>query len=265
VDFSNSRRAQFRKIYPNATNGQLSSILAKEWKEASSDVKAEYIEREARLREQYKIDLAAWEAANKGNVEGGSAEGDDDDGDDDDDNQEEEEDRKPRAIDRKSKRHEQESIDIDESRKAARSEITLPAGGASRQHPAGRDSRFLDSWQVPGSSHQQQLAVSKYARLPGSHEEQEATSVDQQQVLEPLISTDIGGFLAAAAALSASSEDGSSPTGATRQAPPHPTTTTDATSPSSAMGMNNAGVREVVSQLPHESVNDADLPKTPSD
>jgi HMG (high mobility group) box len=65
-DFGNARRAQFRNMHPNATNGEISSMLAKIWKEAPHEVKKEYIEREARLREQYKRDIAAWMEANKG-------------------------------------------------------------------------------------------------------------------------------------------------------------------------------------------------------
>jgi HMG (high mobility group) box len=235
VDFSNSRRAQFRKTYPNATNGEISSILAKVWKEAPPEAKTEYIEREARLREQYKRDLAAWEEAKTGDIEGGAGEGDDDDEDQDDDvdndDNQEEDDRKPSAIELLTMRHYQASTEIDESSKADRSEITAPAG----PQPLAR--------------------VSNYARLPTSQQQREEEEEEEEnnQGLVPMISTDIGGFLAAAAALSASSEDGSPPI---RQAVP----------PGAASALDmSASVIDVVAQLPNEHLKDTDLPETPSD
>ena len=55
--YSNKRRAALKRMYPEASNGDLSKMLSKAWKEAPPDVKAEYIEEEARLRAQYNIDM----------------------------------------------------------------------------------------------------------------------------------------------------------------------------------------------------------------
>lgn len=58
--FSNQRRAALKRKNPDATNADLSKMLSVAWKEASPEFKAEYVEEEARLREQYKIDIVAW-------------------------------------------------------------------------------------------------------------------------------------------------------------------------------------------------------------
>lgn len=58
--FSNQRRAALKRTTPDATNSDLSKMLSVAWKEASPEFKSEYIEQEARLRAQYKINILAW-------------------------------------------------------------------------------------------------------------------------------------------------------------------------------------------------------------
>ena len=58
--YSNKRRAALKRLYPSATNAELSKMLSKAWKEASPDVKGEYLEEEARLRAQYNIAMIPW-------------------------------------------------------------------------------------------------------------------------------------------------------------------------------------------------------------
>jgi len=58
--FSNKRRAPLKREHPNATNADLSKMLSKVWKAAEPDFKATYIEEEAKLRAQYKINIVAW-------------------------------------------------------------------------------------------------------------------------------------------------------------------------------------------------------------
>lgn len=63
--FSNQRRAALKTKYPNASNADLSKMLAKTWKEAPLEVKNVYIEEEARLRAQYIVDIAPWKNKKK--------------------------------------------------------------------------------------------------------------------------------------------------------------------------------------------------------
>ncbi|GAX21671.1 hypothetical protein FisN_29Hh110 [Fistulifera solaris] len=58
--FSNQRRAALKRKNPDATNADLSKMLSVAWKEATDEFKAEFVEEEARLRAQYKIDILAW-------------------------------------------------------------------------------------------------------------------------------------------------------------------------------------------------------------
>ena len=60
LSYSNSKRAALRKTNPYLTNGDMSKMLAKMWREAPDEEKREHIEREERLREIYLKDMAAW-------------------------------------------------------------------------------------------------------------------------------------------------------------------------------------------------------------
>eukprot|EP00568_Trieres_chinensis_P020060 CAMPEP_0183329062 /NCGR_PEP_ID=MMETSP0160_2-20130417/84599_1 /TAXON_ID=2839 ORGANISM="Odontella Sinensis, Strain Grunow 1884" /NCGR_SAMPLE_ID=MMETSP0160_2 /ASSEMBLY_ACC=CAM_ASM_000250 /LENGTH=513 /DNA_ID=CAMNT_0025497239 /DNA_START=75 /DNA_END=1617 /DNA_ORIENTATION=- len=65
LSFSNAKRAQLKSEHPGMTNIEASKILAKMWKEASDEEKREYIEREAELREIYKVEIAKWREQKK--------------------------------------------------------------------------------------------------------------------------------------------------------------------------------------------------------
>ena len=58
--YSNKRRAALKRLYPDATNAELSKMLSKAWREADPAIKAEYIEEEARLRAEYNIAMMPW-------------------------------------------------------------------------------------------------------------------------------------------------------------------------------------------------------------
>ena len=58
LSFSNTKRAEVKKQNPGMTNTDASKLLAKMWKEAPKEEKQSHIEREAKLREQYKKDMA---------------------------------------------------------------------------------------------------------------------------------------------------------------------------------------------------------------
>jgi len=60
LSFANSKRATIRSVHPKATNGEISKILATMWREAPQEVRQPYIDVEARLRDIYKVDIAAW-------------------------------------------------------------------------------------------------------------------------------------------------------------------------------------------------------------
>lgn len=59
LSFSNKNRLLVRQKYPNASNGQISRILASMWREAPEAVKAPFLEEETRLRQEYKDLIAA--------------------------------------------------------------------------------------------------------------------------------------------------------------------------------------------------------------
>jgi HMG (high mobility group) box len=246
-DFSNSRRAQFRKMHPIATNGEISSILAKVWKEAPHEVKREYIEREARLRDQYKRDIAAWTEASKGG--GGPVE--DEDHEESErpvivkrENDDPENDQKPPAVEGNSNVQDQE---------------TLPTNGTRHMEQFSdghRAARLGDFEQHNYSSRHHRSSNYAAAAIRGNKKEisEDSYSSDEKS-LAPLTSTDIGGFLAAAAMLDAPDNNA------------RKTQTQQHTQPNAgslAARTMQSNVRKVVSQLPPESIRDDDLPKISS-
>jgi hypothetical protein len=58
--FSNKRRAETKRLHPRASNAEVSKMLSTQWKEIDPKVKASYVDEEAALRTQYKIDIAEW-------------------------------------------------------------------------------------------------------------------------------------------------------------------------------------------------------------
>ena len=58
--YSNQRRAYLRRQHRGISNGDLSKMLSKMWKEESLAVKEPYLEKAERLLRQYKLDIASW-------------------------------------------------------------------------------------------------------------------------------------------------------------------------------------------------------------
>jgi len=60
LSYSNSKRAEIKRQIPGISNAEASKLLAKMWREAPDEEKREHIEREERLREVYKVEIAQW-------------------------------------------------------------------------------------------------------------------------------------------------------------------------------------------------------------
>jgi len=60
LSFSNSKRASTKQQYPEKTNAEISRILAEMWKDAPEEERQVHIEKEAILREEYKVAMAEW-------------------------------------------------------------------------------------------------------------------------------------------------------------------------------------------------------------
>ena len=60
--WSNKKRANLKKKLPNATNSEISKLLAKKWKELAPEAKVKYQENESQLRKKYKEEMATWKA-----------------------------------------------------------------------------------------------------------------------------------------------------------------------------------------------------------
>ena len=58
--FSNKRRAPLKREHPDSTNSDLSKMLSISWKQAPDNVRKQYTEEEADLRERYKVEMAKW-------------------------------------------------------------------------------------------------------------------------------------------------------------------------------------------------------------
>jgi HMG (high mobility group) box len=60
LSYSNSKRAEAKTENPNIGNAEVSRILAQMWKDAPESERKEHIDREYRLRQEYKTAIAAW-------------------------------------------------------------------------------------------------------------------------------------------------------------------------------------------------------------
>ena len=58
--YSNKRRASLKRANPNASNADLSKMLSKTWKEEDDEVRRQYMDEEAELRANYKVEMAKW-------------------------------------------------------------------------------------------------------------------------------------------------------------------------------------------------------------
>ena len=61
LSFSNPRRLEIRKRHPEATNAEVSKILAEMWRSKSEDERKPFVEQFAREREEYKKAREDWE------------------------------------------------------------------------------------------------------------------------------------------------------------------------------------------------------------
>ena len=59
--FGNERRGVIAESNPRLSNAEISSLLSKLWRECPADIKKAYRDREAREREAFKKNRAAWE------------------------------------------------------------------------------------------------------------------------------------------------------------------------------------------------------------
>jgi HMG (high mobility group) box len=267
-------------MHPNATNGEISSMLATVWKEAPTEIKKEYVEREARLREQYKRDIAAWtEASRRGTLPPSPEQADNKImGDDQIEEYEEycqqvlvkseivdpENDEKPPAVEGQSNRQDQETQSniagyMEES---SEGQPRAPMFEVFTQH----QEQHVDAHEHNNDtlSHQRpKYAVARNSNKAGS----DTSSSSDEKSLAPLTSSDIGGFLAAAAMLDASPDRGNVHSMQQEEhdfeytAKPPASATTGVVARDWPMAV---GVRKVVSQLPPESMKDEDLPTIPT-
>lgn len=65
LDFAQDKRAKVRAANPDMANTDVSRELAKVWKEAPQEVRQVHIEKEAKLRAEYKVAIAEWRAKNQ--------------------------------------------------------------------------------------------------------------------------------------------------------------------------------------------------------
>lgn len=68
--FANSRRAEVKAQNPNGSNGEISKILSKMWKEAPTSVQQEYRGKEAAQWATYKGEMTLWRKKNDGRKKG---------------------------------------------------------------------------------------------------------------------------------------------------------------------------------------------------
>jgi len=69
LSYSNSKRSEIKRTHPGISNSDASKLMAKMWKEAPYEEKKEHIEREERLREIYKRNIAEYREKKKNDIE----------------------------------------------------------------------------------------------------------------------------------------------------------------------------------------------------
>ncbi|KAG7360102.1 HMG high mobility group box-containing protein [Nitzschia inconspicua] len=60
LSYSNRKRGEVKEKHKNAKTAEVSRILAQMWKEAPPEEKKEFVDEEYRLRQDYKVAMAAW-------------------------------------------------------------------------------------------------------------------------------------------------------------------------------------------------------------
>mmetsp|Transcript_35912 Transcript_35912/g.41027 ORF Transcript_35912/g.41027 Transcript_35912/m.41027 type:complete len:545 (-) Transcript_35912:415-2049(-) len=65
LSFSNSKRSYVKSLHPDARNSDISKILAQMWKDANPEEKQVFIDKEFRLRQNYKLLMSEWKRENE--------------------------------------------------------------------------------------------------------------------------------------------------------------------------------------------------------
>jgi len=60
LSFSNSKRSEVKKKNPDIGNAEVSRILAQMWKDAAQEERKDHIDKEFKLRQEYKVAIAEW-------------------------------------------------------------------------------------------------------------------------------------------------------------------------------------------------------------
>jgi len=60
LSFSNAKRTAVKDKHPTMNNAELSRLLARMWKDTPENEKAEYVNQEFRLRQEYKLAMTKW-------------------------------------------------------------------------------------------------------------------------------------------------------------------------------------------------------------
>lgn len=60
LSFSNSKRSYVKEKYPNVGNAEISRILAQMWKDATPEERKDHVDKEFKLRQEYKTAIAEW-------------------------------------------------------------------------------------------------------------------------------------------------------------------------------------------------------------
>lgn len=63
--FSNERRQMVKDQNPSSTNGEISQILSRMWKDAPIEIRQRYLDEEARARKKHNLQMAEWRKQKK--------------------------------------------------------------------------------------------------------------------------------------------------------------------------------------------------------
>lgn len=60
LSFSSAKRSDVKELYPNIPNSEVSKLLSSWWRDAPKEEKRSYIDKELKLRQQYKVQTQTW-------------------------------------------------------------------------------------------------------------------------------------------------------------------------------------------------------------
>eukprot|EP00934_Nitzschia_sp_Nitz4_P006598 Nitzschia sp. Nitz4//scaffold191_size41780//39658//41064//NITZ4_007478-RA/size41780-augustus-gene-0.65-mRNA-1//1//CDS//3329540214//6588//frame0 len=69
LSFSNAKRTEVKDSNPDMGNAEVSRILAQMWKDATEDEKKEHIDKEFKLRQEYKVAIAEWRKTSEDEIQ----------------------------------------------------------------------------------------------------------------------------------------------------------------------------------------------------